>query len=81
MPDYSSILTAEEEVVEREAAEMSLPLHEGEGGIWYRHPSPRWQVRDEWTQASPEEREKLDRYRMVMEPDAPFRDTRNTECT
>ena len=54
-PDYSGISTPEEEDAKREAAEMSLPLHEDEDGIWYQHPSPHWRIQEEWTQAGPEE--------------------------
>ena len=80
-PDYSGIPTAEEEEAEEEAAEISLLLYKDEDGIWHRHPSPRWQVRNKWTQANPEKRENMDRYWMVMEPDVPFRDTRYAKRT
>ena len=51
---------------------MSLPLYKTEEGIWFQHLSPRWRVREEWTQASPEERENMEKYQMVMEPDIPY---------
>ena len=71
-PDYSGIPTPEEEEAELEAAEKSLPLYKMDEGIWFEHPSPRWRVRDKWTQANLEEQEGIKKYRMVMEPDIPY---------
>ena len=59
------------ELQEQERWERSLPWRlDPEGYRWQRDPSPRWRVREEWANASIEDRENIIKYRLVMGPDS-----------
>ena len=36
--------------------------------MWQRDPSPRWRIREEWTNATAAERETVMKYKLVMGP-------------
>ena len=47
--------------------ERSLPWRcDPEGSIWQRDPSPRWRVREEWANASIEERDSIMKYKLCL---------------
>ena len=51
--------------------ERDLPWRcDPDGEVWQRDPSPRWRVREEWANASVEDREHIMKYRLVMGPDS-----------
>ena len=61
------------ELQEQARWERSLPWRcDPEGSIWQRDPSPRWRVREEWANASIEERDGIMKYKLVMGPDSAF---------
>ena len=58
---------------EQERIDRSLPWRwDPEGSIWQRDPSPRWRIREEWANASVEDREGIMKYKLVMGPDSAF---------
>ena len=58
---------------ELERLDRSLPWRcDPEGSIWQRDPSPRWRVREEWANASLEERDGIMKYKLVMGLDSTY---------
>ena len=54
---------------EQEKIERSLPWRCDPGGtMWQRDPSPRWRVREEWTNATAAKRETVMKYKLVTGP-------------
>ena len=70
--DYSGIPTPEEEEEQLAATEASLPVKEDKDGIWFRCPSPCWRIREEWQQATHNERIGMEKYYLVQGPDLCF---------
>ena len=64
--DYLGIPTPREEEAQLAATEALLPLKENNEGIWFRCPSPCWRIREEWKQATHEERDRMEKYYCLL---------------
>ena len=55
---------------ERELLERSLPWRQDPEGTWFRDPSPRWRVREEWIRASSPDKARVMKYKLVTGPES-----------